>query len=62
MKKKSIDKNLKYGLYVLSALIGGFAVVKIVKAIKDNADKGDDDKPEPETKTVFVDTYLSKLP
>lgn len=63
MKKQAIDKNLKYGLYVLSALIGGFAVVKIVKAIKDNADKGDDDKkPEPETKTVYVDTYLSKLP
>jgi len=62
MKKKSIDKNLKYGLYVLSALVGGFAVVKIVKAIKDNADKGDDEKPEPETKTVYVDTYLSKLP
>lgn len=63
MKKKAIDKNLKYGLYVLSAVIGGFAIVKIVKAIKDNAGKGDSDKtPEPETKTVFVDTYLSKLP
>ena len=63
MKKQAIDKNLKYGLYVLSALIGGFAVVKIVKAIKDNADKGDDEnKPEPEIKTVYVDTYLSKLP
>jgi len=63
MKKKAIDKNLKYGLYVFAALIGGFAVVKIVKAIKDNADKGDDEKtPEPETKTVYVDTYLSKLP
>ena len=63
MKKIVIDKNLKYGLYVLSALIGGFIIVKIVKAIKDNADKGGDDKtPEPEIKTVYVDTYLSKLP
>ena len=58
-----IDKNLKYGLYILGALVGGFAVVKIVKAIKDNADKSGDDKtPEPEIKTVYVDTYLSKLP
>jgi hypothetical protein len=64
MKKIVIDKNLKYGLYVLSAIIGGFIIVKIVKAIKDNADKGgdDDNKPEPVTKTVYVDTYLSKLP
>ncbi len=63
MKMIKIDKNLKYGLYVLAALVGGFAIVKIVKAIKDNADKGGDDKtPEPEIKTVYVDTYLSKLP
>jgi hypothetical protein len=63
MKMIKIDKNLKYGLYILGALVGGFAVVKIVKAIKDNADKGGDDKtPEPEIKTVYVDTYLSKLP
>ena len=35
-----MNKNLKYGLYVLSALIGGFILVKIVKSIKDNADDG----------------------
>lgn len=58
-----IDKNLKYGLYILAAVIGGFAIVKIVKAIKDSANKRDDDEnPEPETKVVYVDQYLSKLP
>jgi hypothetical protein len=63
MKKIVMNKNLQYGLYVVAAIIGGFAIVKIVKAIKDNADKGGDDKtPEPEIKTVYVDTYLSKLP
>jgi hypothetical protein len=64
MKKIVMNKNIQYGLYVVAAIIGGFAIVKIVKAIKDNADKGDDDdkKPEPETKTVYVDAYLSKLP
>lgn len=29
MKKIKLDKNLKYGLYVIAALIGGFAVVKL---------------------------------
>jgi hypothetical protein len=64
MKKKAISKNLEYGLYVLAAVLGGFAIVKIVKAIKDNADKGGDDNktPLPETKVVYVDQYLSKLP
>lgn len=44
MKKIVIDKNLKYGLYVLAAIIGGFVIVKIIKSIKD-AD--DDETPKP---------------
>lgn len=40
-----MNKNLKYGLYVLSALIGGFILVKVVKSIKDDADDGDAPKP-----------------
>ena len=39
-----IDKNLKYGLYFLAAFIGGFVIVKIIKAIKDG---DDDDAPKP---------------
>ena len=43
MKKIVIDKNLKYGLYILAAIIGGFVIVKIIKSIKDNVGNGDDD-------------------
>jgi len=43
MKKIVIDKNLKYGLYILAAIIGGYVIVKIIKSIKDNAGNGDDD-------------------
>jgi hypothetical protein len=44
MKMIKIDKNLKYGLYFLAAFIGGFVIVKIIKAIKDG---DDDDAPKP---------------
>lgn len=59
-----IDKNLTYALYVLGALVGGFAVVKIVKAIKDNADKdngGSDDEeiPKPETPNIPIKEGLN---
>lgn len=59
-----MNKNLKYTLYVLSAVVGGFVIAKIIKKIQENANKdngGSDDEeiPKPETPNIPIKEGLN---